>query len=391
MRLLDYLRPPDGGTPDWDRLARDHVWFRSMETCPQDPVHHQEGVLGIHLRAVHKELLALPEFNAMPQDDKDVLELAVLLHDVAKPATTRIANDGRVSQPGHSAKGDIMARRILWEDGVPFSMRESVCALIRFHQQPFHLLSKPDAEKRLFRISVASRCDLLAVLAEADARGRICDDPGVSADAVALFREYAAEYGCLSAPFPFATDHSRFLYFLKDDRNPYYEAHDDTRGEAILLSGLPGSGKSRWIEANAPADYEVVGYDETRERLGIGPTEDQGTVMQETKEQAKRIMGAKQNPKSFVWNSTGISRQRRGPLIDLFAAYNYRVRIVYLETSRDRHFPQNRDREKPVPAEAMEGQFRQWELPDLTEAQRVDYVVNEAPKMKAEHASLLHP
>ena len=69
------------------------------------------------------------------------------------------------------------------------------------------------------------------------------------------------------------------------------------------------------------------------------------------------------------------SCQRRAPLIDLFAAYNYRVRIVYLEVPPARQEQQNRDREKPVPRDAVEGQFRQWEVPDLTEAQNVDYVV----------------
>jgi len=375
MRLLDYMRPASGTEADWDRLAADFGWARDMETCPQDPIHHQEGVLGIHLRAVYRELLALKAFQSLPQREKDILELAVLLHDVAKPPTTKISPDGRVSQPGHSARGAIMARRILWNDGVPFDVREAVCALIRFHQQPFHLLSAPDAQKRLFRISVASRCDLLAILAEADARGRICADPEATIEAIALFREYADEHGCLTGPFPFPSDLSRFLYFQKEDRNPYYEAHDDTRGEVIMLSGLPGSGKSSWSARNVPSDYEVIGLDETRERLDIDPADNQGTVLQATKEQAKRIMGSKQNPRCFVWNATNISRQRRAPLIDLFAAYNYRVRIVYLEVPPARQEQQNRDREKSVPRDAMEGQFRQWEVPDRTEAQHVDYVV----------------
>lgn len=374
MHLLDLLRPTGDGSPDWDHLLAQYGWARAMADCPQDPEHHAEGDVWTHTRMVCEELAQISSFKALSERDQIMLSLAALLHDVGKPSTTR-EEDGRIRSPGHSVRGEIMARRILWEDGAPFSLREQVCSLIRFHQQPFHLLSNVDAQRRLFRISVVSRCDHLALLAEADARGRICNNPQSSIEAAALFREYAEEQGVLSGAFPFPSDLSRFLYFQKEDRNPFYEAHDDTRGEMILLSGLPGTGKSTWIEEHTPDDYEVVGLDETRAALGLCHGENEGRVRQETVEQAKRWMGAKQNPKSFIWNATNISRVRRAPLISLAAAYNYRVRIVYLEVPPDVQDRQNRDREKPVPADAMEGQLRQWEVPDLTEAVAVDFLV----------------
>ncbi len=36
-----------------------------------------------------------------------------------------------------------MARRILWELGAPFALREAVCGLIRYHQIPSSSSSAP--------------------------------------------------------------------------------------------------------------------------------------------------------------------------------------------------------------------------------------------------------
>jgi hypothetical protein len=62
--------------------------------------------------------------------------LACLLHDVAKPMTTKTEEGGRVTAKGTRAPGRCYARRLLWELGAPFALREMVCGLIRYHQIP---------------------------------------------------------------------------------------------------------------------------------------------------------------------------------------------------------------------------------------------------------------
>jgi hypothetical protein len=74
---------------------------------------------------------------------------------------------------------------------------------------------------------------------------------------------------------------------------------------------------------------------------------------------------------SFVWNATNISRQMRERAIGLFAAYNARVRIVYVEAPASALWRQNRDREDAVPASAIRAMMNRWEVPDLTEAHEV--------------------
>ncbi len=165
--------------PDLDRVRWDELqafpWVRALEACPQDPVHHAEGNVWIHTRMVLETLLAMPAFRALSPADRDIVHVACLMHDIAKPATTRL-EDGRYTAKGHSRSGELMARRILWELGAPFALREAVCGLIRYHQIPFYLIERDDAQRVAAEVSLHARCDLLALVAEADIRGRTCAD-----------------------------------------------------------------------------------------------------------------------------------------------------------------------------------------------------------------------
>ncbi len=51
-----------------------------------------------------------------------------------------------------------------------------------------------------------------------------------------------------------------------------------------------------------------------------------------------------------------------------------RIRIVYVEAPEDRLLRQNRQRQAPVPQAVLERLLERWEVPDLTEAQRVDWI-----------------
>lgn len=132
------------------------------------------------------------EWRELPDSDREVLFAAALLHDVAKPACTR-HEDGRITSRGHSQRGAIQARRVRWEYGADFEAREQVCALVRYHQSPFHLINQPDGRRMAFLISQTARCDLLARLARADALGGKYADQADLLAQVELFRQYCGE------------------------------------------------------------------------------------------------------------------------------------------------------------------------------------------------------
>jgi len=366
--FTDLVPAPGNPSIDWPTIEQTFDWFRRLSDCPQDPVFHAEGDVGIHTRMVAEALVADEAWRRCDAVSRASLFWAALLHDVAKPDCTRLEPGGRVTSPGHSRRGQIMARRILWRAAAPFRQREEICHLITHHQMPLYLIERNKPERRVHAVSLQTRCDLLSILAKADVNGRRCDDPNRLLDNIELFRALAREERCYAEPRRFASAHSRFLYFRKADRAPHYEAYDDWTGHATLLSGMPASGKSTWLRAYA-GDAEIISLDDLRHELEVEPDAPQGPVVAAARERARAALRA---GRPLIWNATNLSRARRGPLVDLCAAYRTKVTIAYFETTEAEAARRNAARESPVPARALERMLDHWEAPDLTECHALD-------------------
>ena len=158
------------------------------------------------------------------------------------------------------------------------------------------------------------------------------------------------ELGCLNEPYAFASDYSKRAYFLEKTQWQGQELFDDTWGEVILLSGLPGTGKDTWIAKNYPS-LPVVSLDEIRKKLKISATDEQGLVVATAHEQAKEYLRKKQ---PFVWNATSITAQLRSKQISLFEQYGAMVKTVFLETEWQENLARNSGREAVVPQVVIE-------------------------------------
>jgi predicted kinase len=372
MMTLSALCPkaPDWRV-DWDAIDRSFPWIQQLRGCQQDEIYHREGDVWIHTRMVVEALASLAAWQRLPEAERFILFAATLLHDVAKPSCTRL-DQGRITSRGHSPRGAIDARRLLWQMQAPFAVREQICALIEHHQAPFHFIDHDDAQRRAFRISQTAHCGLLALLARVDALGRLCKDQDELLVKISLFEELCRECGCLESPRAFPSAHSRFEYFRSKDRNPDYLAHEDFTCLATVISGLPGAGKDTWISDHMPG-VPVVSLDALRAELDVEATGSQGRVVQAARERAREFL---RRHEDFVWNATNLSRDLRAQLIDLLTAYRAQVRIVYVETSPDALFRQNRERSNPVPAAAIERMLDRWQVPSPIEAQEVEYWID---------------
>lgn len=354
----------------WPELARRYEWVRRMADTPQDPIHHAEGDVAIHTEMVCKAMTGLEAFRALAADARAVAFASALLHDVSKPDCTRTADDGRVTSHGHSVRGAIAARRILYGMNVPFADREQVAALVRHHQAPFWLIEREDPLRLVATISQTARCDLLALLAESDARGRTCADQARILDNVSLFRTYCEEQGCLTTPFAFPSEHGRYLYLGGRQKSATHAPHESFRCEVTVMSGLPGAGKDRWVSTHCK-DLPVVSLDRLRADLKVDPEDEQGSVVQAAREEAREHLRA---GRSFVWNATNVSRRVRAICTRLFADYDARIRMVYVEVPEATLRAQNRARKKPVPERVIDALLDKWEVPDLSEAHVVEHV-----------------
>ena len=65
----------------------------------------------------------------------------------------------------------------------------------------------------------------------------------------------------------------------------------------------------------------------------------------------------------------------RAQLINLFAGYKARIRIVYVEAPLREVLSRNKQRLLPVPQPVIYKLLDKLDMPDCTEAHRVDYAV----------------
>ncbi|MBI4350990.1 MAG: HD domain-containing protein [Elusimicrobia bacterium] len=142
----------------------------ALAGCLQDPVWHPEGDAWAHT------LLCLDAFAAERLGDEYedyVVGLAVLCHDLGKPATTR-TREGRIVSRGHEAAGEAPSRSFLSRIGADREDIEAVIHLVLCHMRPEQLYdckSGDSAVRRLAR-AVSGRLDRLVRVCRADKGGR---------------------------------------------------------------------------------------------------------------------------------------------------------------------------------------------------------------------------
>ena len=366
---------------DWNGIeAALSSFVIPMSRTEQNPEFHAEGDVWTHTKMVCEELVTLDSFRNLAEDGQKAVFLAALLHDIGKIPATRWEDDQWTS-PNHTLVGSKMARQFLWQQlglcGTPEKqqLRETVCNLIRYHSFPPHAIDDPDGKRKLLAIAANGEfypvftIELLCVLCQADALGRECGDKPHMVEQIHLCAELAKESGCYDAPFPFPSAHTRYSYFAGKDIAPEAELYDDTWGEVILMSGLPGTGKDTWIKEHYP-ELPMISLDEIRKEMKISPTDNQSKVVEIARERARELL-RKQQP--FVWNATNLSPMVRTKQIKLFTQYHASTRIVYLETDWNEQLRRNAGRPDAVPEEAICHMMEELVLPEAKEAHKVQW------------------
>jgi tRNA nucleotidyltransferase (CCA-adding enzyme) len=160
----------------------------------QDPEWHPEGDVWTHTLHAVDALVALPDWAGMSADERLVLMMSVLLHDVGKATCTRTEFKGgrdRITSPGHEVAGAEGAARFLRQVGFQESTVQRVVPLVANHMVHAEAPSARMVRRLAVRLVPSSIEELCAVMT-ADASGRPPRPPGVPVS-VQKLRAAAAE------------------------------------------------------------------------------------------------------------------------------------------------------------------------------------------------------
>jgi predicted kinase len=351
--------------------AEAQPWAKAMSECHQDAEWHAEGDVWTHTRMVIGEVERLPEWPSLDRDAQLKLLFAALFHDAGKPATTQLdPTTGRTHSPKHALVGMEIGRNALRDLGCDLRIREAIAGLIRYHGRPPYLLEKADPAQEIISLSWLVNHRLLYLFALADTRGRQAREMSRPEDNLHLWKMVAEENGCFDQPYVFANDHARFLFYREALSSFHYTPRENYRCTVTVMSGLPGSGKDTWLAGSRP-DLPIVSLDDVRADLDVDPAENQGEVIQAARDICRGHLRCGRN---FAFNATNTVKVTRRRWIDLFADYDARVELTYLEPPLPMIFQQNERRSKPVPRKVIERLVEKLEPPTWAEAHRLTLV-----------------
>ncbi|BDZ05294.1 hypothetical protein MUTS16_63670 [Escherichia coli] len=169
---------------------------------------------------------------------------------------------------------------------------------------------------------------------------------------------------------PFVSDSARWHYLTHEQSSPDFVPWEAEPFEVILLCGLPGMGKDRYISEQCQewtlSALMICGG----ESMPVRTTKPPPGVLCNRQKKRRAFLRQK---KPFIWNATNITRQLRSQLISLFTAYGARVKIVYLEVPWAQWNQQNARREYAVPEAVVMRMASRLEVPQPDEAHSVEY------------------
>ena len=409
-----------GATPTIDEFVvglGDRIpLLKEYKSTPQDQEWHAEGDVHIHTGMVLDETYKILETEATDLSQKDRLSLILgaLLHDIAKPLTTKeqeIQGIVRTVAPRHASKGRSYLAPKLMGLGLPYGVVETTLGLVSYHHEPKQLVTKDKTPGEYKRIARLVNPELLYWLELADIRGRECKDKEQQLEYVEMYRLFAEEYQAWER---FGKEYQTWREYFnqeladwdKDTRDLIFNnaiarweagkifapeseiarsySYRDSFPQVVVTFGVSGSGKSTWIANNLP-DYTVISLDNLREQIADSRSDQSqnSKIVHIAKEELKNQL-RKHN--KVVWDATGLRRDFRQQVISISHKYGALVTLVVFHCPETIYFERNRQRRHSIPENVLIRQLESMEFPELDESDRF-LVVDEIGNILANYGS----
>lgn len=238
------------GFSTWDKTG----WLdffpelSALKSTKQDRLWHPEGDVLTHTALALQALHKIPRFKDLDPNDKFVVGLGVLCHDMGKATTTKEEwnpkhNRTVVTSHNHHLEGVEEGRRFLERIGVGDRIKRKVEGLVRFHMDHIWTRGRRATRKlarELFEGGRGLGISTLALVVEADHSGRT-PLPGGLPETMKKIISCAEKEGCLHRP-----------------PDPLISGKD------LLGEGIP-NGKIMGLALRAAYDFQIEGGLKTRD------------------------------------------------------------------------------------------------------------------------------
>jgi tRNA nucleotidyltransferase (CCA-adding enzyme) len=154
--------------------------LQALIGCPQEAEWHPEGDVWTHTLMVTDAAARLCRDDGLDDDERFVVVLSALCHDLGKPPTTEFV-DGRIRSRDHERQGEAPTRAFCARLAVAHDVEDAVVACVREHLKPFQLWRERDAmtgggDGAVRRLATRVPITRVVRVARADHLGRTTDD-----------------------------------------------------------------------------------------------------------------------------------------------------------------------------------------------------------------------
>lgn len=348
-----------------EKNGKDFPLLLKLKETEQDPEWHAEGDVHIHTNMVIDEIYKIFDETTFSIDDKYILLMSAIFHDIAKPITSKwkeVRGEQHLTASGHEYEGLSYLTYKFMSTDVDQSLAPQILDLVAYHQMPKLLVVKEDSTEWDYALLMEHTAGYLFYHLElADMRGRETADYDDQLEYMELFKMYAQDFGCYDSKSGidqrltnlFTTtfnesDELALSYLVGKAKKrlsekaiidpivvyqKYFEQKDN-HSVLYLMCGLSGSGKSTTVEkikqdSNIGLVVELDALRKAHAQKSNNRREIDGRVRQEAKELLKKAFAKNEN---VIFDACNHRRDFRTIICDLAEEYFAKTVLVFVQT-----------------------------------------------------------
>ena len=176
---------PKTNVINWDEVMKIPE-IAILETTPQHSWWHEEGNALNHTKMVVEKMIE--EISTRQGFFKDpyyrkILVYSALFHDIGKPKTTILGEDGYYHCPEHAMEGSYMLPEIFvkYFEELDIYQMDAIAALVKNHMRPIYAMKSENPEKEILKLANSLwgiDFDALLLLKYCDDQGSIHPESG---------------------------------------------------------------------------------------------------------------------------------------------------------------------------------------------------------------------